>query len=173
MALGSGTRGTYHELKKLFTEIILLNMVLTSSTILSHKVLKGQHHVVQEFVEHRRRGCSGGTPQPTNPDRPSCQIPLFDTPEPEPCTCEEMLVHNSVQRPLLRVFLNFGLEFEDRESRERMWVRDHSLVQEMEERETRHLRGEEMRCGKPVMEKKVWATNRFWHYDPLAAGDWS
>jgi hypothetical protein len=41
MVLGSGTRGTHHELEKLFTEGILLEMVL-----MIHEVLKGQHHAV-------------------------------------------------------------------------------------------------------------------------------
>jgi hypothetical protein len=141
MVLGSGTRGTHHELEKLFTEILLLDMVIMSSKILGHEILKGQHHAVQEFIENRWQGCSGGTLQPTNPDRPSCQTLLFNTPEPDPCTSREMLVHNSIQQPLLRVFLNFGPEFEDRESREKVWVRNQSLVQEMEEREARHPGG--------------------------------
>jgi hypothetical protein len=42
---------THHELEKLFTESLFLNMVLTSSTILGHEVLEGQHHAVQEFAD--------------------------------------------------------------------------------------------------------------------------
>jgi hypothetical protein len=117
MVPGSGTREAHHELEKLFTEGILLDMVLASSTILGHEVLEGQHHAVQEFIEHRRQGRSGGTSQPTNPDSWTF---LLDTPEPKPCTCEEVLVCNSVQQPLLRVFLDCGSELEDRDSVERM-----------------------------------------------------
>jgi hypothetical protein len=87
---------THHKLEKLFTEVIL-NMVLTSLTILGHEILEDQHHMVQEFIKDGWWGPSCGTPQPTNPDRPSCRAPLFNTPEPEPCTSEEMLVRNIVQ----------------------------------------------------------------------------
>jgi hypothetical protein len=52
-----------------------------------------------------------------------------------------MLVCDNIQRLLLRVFLNFGLELEDKESRERMWGQSQSLVQELEERELRHPGG--------------------------------
>jgi hypothetical protein len=137
MVPGSGARGTHHKLEKLFTEGVFLNVVLTSSTILSHEVLKGQHHAVQKFIEHSRQGCSGRTPQPTNLDGPSCRTSLLNTPEPEPHTREEVLVHNSVQRPLRRIVLNGVSELKGRENGERMWGQNQSLVHELEEREIR------------------------------------
>jgi hypothetical protein len=97
MVPGSGARGTHHELKKLFTKGVFLDMVFVNSMILSHEVLEGHHHAVQKFVEHSQQGCSCGMPQPTDPDGPSCWTSLLNTPEPKPHTCEEVLVCNSVQ----------------------------------------------------------------------------
>jgi hypothetical protein len=111
---GSATERTHHKLEQLLTKGILLHMVLACSTILSHEVLESQHHPIQELVKHWRGGSSGGVSQPTDPDRPSSQASLFNTPEPEPRTCEEVLVRNRVQRPLLRIVLDCGSELEYR-----------------------------------------------------------
>jgi hypothetical protein len=117
MIPGSATGGTHDKLEQLFTKGVLIHMVLVGSTILGHEVLKGQYHLIQELVKHRQRGSSGGTSQPADPDRPSSWASLFNTPEPEPHTCEEVLVCNGVQRPLLRVVLDCGSELENRENR--------------------------------------------------------
>jgi hypothetical protein len=111
---GSATERTHHKLEQLFTKGVLLHMVLACSTILGHEVLKSQHYPLQELVKHRLGGSSGGMSQPTDPDRPSSRASLFNTLEPEPRTCEEVLVRNCVQRPLLRIVLDCGSELEDR-----------------------------------------------------------
>jgi hypothetical protein len=117
VASGSATERTHHKPEQLLTKDILLHMVLACSTILGHEVLESQHHVIQELVKHWRGGSSGGASQPTDPDRPSSRASLFNTPEPEPRTCEEVLVRDCVQRPLLRIVLDCGSELEDRRRR--------------------------------------------------------
>jgi hypothetical protein len=97
MVPGSTTLKTHDQLEQLLAKGILLHMILTGSTILSHEILNSQHHPIQELVDYRWGGSSCGTSQPTDPDRPPGWTPLFDTPEPEPHTCEEVLVHNGVQ----------------------------------------------------------------------------
>jgi hypothetical protein len=90
-----------HKLEKLFAESFLLNMVVTGLTVLGHKVFEGQDHMIQKFVKNGWWGHGQRTLQPANPNGPSCGTPLFNTPELEPCACEEMLMCNVVQRPLL------------------------------------------------------------------------
>jgi hypothetical protein len=97
MVPGFTTERTHDQLEQLLAKGVLLHMILTGSTILGHEILKGQHHPIQELVKYRRRGSSCGTSQPTDPDRPPGWTPLFDTPEPEPHTREEVLVRNGVQ----------------------------------------------------------------------------
>jgi hypothetical protein len=117
---GCATGGTHHKLEQLFTKGVLIHMVLAGSTILGHEFLESQHHPVQELIKHWRRGSSCGMSQPADPDRPSSRASLFNTPETEPHTCEEVLVCNGVQRPLLRVVLDCGSELENRERRGEM-----------------------------------------------------
>jgi hypothetical protein len=95
MVPGSTTGRTHDQ--QLLEKGVLLHMILTGSTILGHEILKGQHHPIQELVEYQWRGNSCGMSQPADPDRPPGWTPLFDTPEPEPRTCEEVLVRNGVQ----------------------------------------------------------------------------
>jgi hypothetical protein len=73
----------------------------------------------------------------------------------------------------LRVVLDCGSELEDRESREGTQSQSQSLVQELEERDVRHPEGGRTRHNKPIVEKKIWATNRFWPYGTPATGNWS
>jgi hypothetical protein len=97
MVPGSTTLKTHDQLEQLLAKGILLHMVLPGSTVLSHEILKSQHHPIQELVEYRRRSSSCGTSQPTDPDRPPGWTSLFDAPESEPRTREEVLVRNGVQ----------------------------------------------------------------------------
>jgi hypothetical protein len=97
MVPGSTTIRTHDQLEQLLAKGVLLHMILMGSTILGHEVLKGQHHPIQELVEYQRRSSSCGTSQPTDPDRPPGRTPLFNTPEPEARTREEVLVRNGVQ----------------------------------------------------------------------------
>ncbi|KAJ7366307.1 hypothetical protein DFH08DRAFT_797299 [Mycena albidolilacea] len=48
-------------------------------------------HPEQKLIEYRRRGSNSRTAQPEDPNGPPSRAPLFNTPEPEPRTCEEML----------------------------------------------------------------------------------
>jgi hypothetical protein len=97
MVPGSTTVRTHNQLQQLLAKGFLLHMILTGLTILSHEILKSQHHLIRELIEYQRRGSSCGTSQPADPDRPPGWTPLFDTPEPEPHTREEVLVRNGIQ----------------------------------------------------------------------------